>query len=366
MDTGISRIIDANINRLIEGVRVVEEVARFILEDKKLTSELKNMRARVGKLSSQMHESAQIMSRDSKKDLGRYLYPESEGKRTNIPQIIAANIKRAEEASRVLEEFGKLIDPKIGLEFKDIRFELYELEKKINFSTSALQRFSSKLDFDLYVVTDPNVLAGRSPVHAVKEAIKGGAKIVQLRDKKASIGQYYKWAKDIMREIRRSVDQGIGERNIKFIVNDYIDICLALDADGVHLGQDDVPVSVARKLLGPDKLIGLSTHSKEQALEGAQSGADYISIGPIFETPSKPGMKGLGVEFVKWAAKNIKIPFVAIGGINESNIKDVIKAWEGRGHLARTNVNPRVAVIRAAIGKNDIAGAVRKLRRSFK
>ncbi|MCX5748633.1 MAG: thiamine phosphate synthase, partial [Candidatus Saganbacteria bacterium] len=305
MDIKIDRIIDANINRLIEGVRVVEEIARFILEDKKLTQELKNVRARVGRLSSGMSESSQIMSRDSKKDLGRYLYPESEGKRTNIAGIAAANIKRAEEAARVLEEFGKLIDPALGKEFKDIRFEIYDIEKKLMIGCKPLA-ISRKLDFDLYVVTDPNVLAGRPIVKVVKEIIKGGCKMVQLRDKKAPIGQYFKWAKESGRECKRA--------GVTFIVNDYIDVCLAIDADGVHLGQDDFPIPLARKLLGERVIIGGSAGSLEEARKCLLEGADYIGFGPVYPTTSKEDAgPASGLGLLKQIVELIPRPIIAIG-----------------------------------------------------
>jgi len=337
----------------MEGLRVVEEAARFIWRDKELTKKIKYLRGKVKEavfLASKGDERL-LDSRNIKKDSGRKLYSEPEGKRPDLPSIITANIKRAQEAARVLEEFAKLIDPNVGREFKKIRFEIYEIEKCLCRGMRLYAR-ADKLDFDLYVVTDPDVLGGRSPVDAVREIIKGGCRMIQLRDKKASIGQYYRWAKEIA-EICRGVSRHAPRT--KFIVNDYIDVCLAVGADGIHLGQSDIPVHVARKLLGLDKIIGLSTHSKQQALKGAKSGADYISIGPIFSTPSKPDNRTLGIEFVKWASKSIDTPFVAIGGINGTNIRDVIKAG------AR-----RVAVIRAAIAPKDIASSTKKLRRAFK
>lgn len=347
MNPKIPRIIDANTNRLMEGLRVVEDVARFVFEDKKLSARIKDLRAKTKYLIIKLDESGYdfIGCRDSAADVGRGMFPRSEGDRTSMAQIVTSNIKRATEAARVLEEFTKLIDPKIGKAFKIIRYDIYEIEKDMSKRVWGIG-YGEKLDFDIYVVTDPNILGKRKVVSAIKDAIKGGAKIVQLRDKKASIGEYYKKAKQIAEVCKKA--------KVTFIVNDYLDICLALDADGVHLGQDDVPISVARKLLGSDKIIGLSTHSKEQALKGAKSGADYISIGPIFSTPSKPGIKPLEIEMVKWASKNIKIPFVAIGGINENNLNEVLKAGA-----------KRAAIIRAAIGQKDVAKAIRSLRRNW-
>jgi thiamine-phosphate pyrophosphorylase len=353
VNTKVLRIIDANANRLMEGLRVAEEVARFVLDDRKLTEKIKSLRGRVRKALYLLVRGDDILSsRDSAKDVGKHSYPDTEAQRAGIRQIITSNIKRAEEAARVLEEFGKLSSKEAGKTFKAIRFELYTIEKQL--IAGACERpfaCTQRLDFDLYVVTDPDVLGKRSPLEAVKQAIKGGAKIIQLRDKKAPIGQYFRWAARIAPVCKKA--------GVTFIVNDYIDVCMAVDADGIHLGQDDVPVSVARKLLGSGKLIGLSTHSFDQAMKGTRSGADYISIGPIFSTASKPNTKPLGLDLLKKIAKAAgrsthPIPFVAIGGINAANIKDVVKS------------SPRVAVIRAAIDCKDISGSVKKLRNAMR
>lgn len=350
MDHKFLRIIDANTNRLMEGLRVVEEIARLMLNDKKITEKIKSLRGKVKQGIALIGKGDDLINmRDSGSDVGKDMYPASEAERYGISQIITSNIKRAEEASRVLEEFGKLSDKEAGRIFKSVRFELYTIEKELASRLSAVDR--RLLDFDLYVVTDPDVLGKRSPVEAVKQAIRGGCKIVQLRDKKASIGQYYNMAKQIAPICRKA--------GVTFIVNDYLDVCMALDADGIHIGQDDIPVPVARKLLGNGKIIGLSTHSFDQAMKGIRSGADYISVGPIFSTASKPNTKPLGIDLLRRISSAINksskpVPFVAIGGINKDNIREVFKS------------SPRAAVIRAAIGPKDIAGAVRKLRKEMK
>ncbi len=347
MDLKTARIFDANINRLLEGLRVVEDIFRFGFNDKINALAHKELRAKAvkGLILTGISMSDLHGSRDSKYDPGRRLHTASEAVRDDLAGIAASNFGRCKEALRVLEEFSKLSSPEAGKVFKDIRYDVYESEKSLTELLSTYSR-KNKLDFDLYVVTDPDVLGKRSPITAVKEAIKGGAKIIQLRDKKAKIGQYYEFARQIAPICRKA--------GVSFIVNDYADICVEVDADGLHLGQDDVPVAVARKIIGNNRIIGLSTHSKEQALKGAASGADYISIGPVFATQSKPNTAPVGIELVKFAAKNIRIPFVAIGGINENTLPLVLKAGA-----------KRAAVIRAGIGGTDITKAVKRLRRSF-
>ncbi len=344
------RIIDANFNRLIEAIRVLEEISRFILNDKLLSAKLKNIRSSIKDEILKIYKGDDLVSsRDSKNDVGRTFYTKSESNRESIYSIITSNLKRGQEASRVLEEFTKLTSKSTGKFFKNIRFKLYELEKTFA-KTELISNKKEKLDFDLYVVTDPDVLSKKPIIKAVQDAIEGGAKIVQFRDKKCSMKEYYQTAKKLSILCKKL--------GAVFIVNDHIDICLAVDADGIHLGQDDIPIKVARKILGDDKIIGLSTHSFEQAMNGLKSGADYISIGPIFQTPSKPNSKNLGIPLLKKIANNIKksnkpLPFAAIGGINETNINSVAK------------ITKKIAVIRAVFGKNNIKKAVKTLRRSI-
>ena len=201
-------------------------------------------------------------------------------------------------------------------------------------------------DFRLYVIIDKKTSLcrkGRDLVYVAREAIAGGADVIQLRDKGSS-------DREIV-EAGRAIRKAVGKDKAVFIVNDRPDIALAVGADGVHLGQDDIPVMAARSILGKDKIIGLSTHSLEQAAEAQNSGADYIGVGPIFSTPTKPDYKAVGLELIEKIKGINGIPFVAIGGIDESNIGDIIAA----GGL-------RVAVVRAVCSAEDIRAAAKILK----
>jgi len=328
----ILRIIDVNINRGSEGLRVVEEICRFILEDKECTSRIKKLRGELCKIISLSDHQIEKVRR-SDQDVGRKLYPKSEGKRGTVIDVFRANMKRAQEAVRCLEEFSKLIKPSYGRKFKAIRFKLYELEKTI----SLLITHYRLLDFNLYVVSDPMC----NHVKAAKAVAAGGGKIFQLRDKTASKKQMLKWAKQI-RKIK----------GLTFIVNDYPDIAKKVNADGIHLGQEDLTkmsIKKARKILGPGKIIGLSTHSYSQALKAERLGADYISVGPIFKTPSKPKGQPVGLKLLRKVLEKVKVPVVAIGGIDRSNVKKVL----GTGCQ-------RFAVIRAVLQQRNINTAVKK------
>ncbi len=198
-------------------------------------------------------------------------------------------------------------------------------------------------DFRLYVIIDKQAVKGRDLVYAAKEAMDGGADVIQLRDKESDPA-------DVV-EAGRAMRKAIGKDKALFIINDSPDIALAVDADGVHLGQEDMPAIGARSILGRSKIIGLSTHSAEQAAAAQNSGADYIGVGPVFATPTKPGYKAVGLDLIRKVNKIRGLPFVVIGGIDESNIDEVIAA----GAL-------RIAVVRAVCGADDIRAAAKILK----
>lgn len=193
------------------------------------------------------------------------------------------------------------------------------------------------------MIIDKRSCGDRDLAYVAEEAIAGGADIIQLRDKESSANEILRAGRAI-RDLTR-------QKKVPFIVNDRVDIAVALDADGVHLGQDDLPIEIARSMFRKVKLVGVSTHSLSQALEAEKRGADYIGVGPIFPTPTKPDYKAVGLDLIKEVKDKIRIPFVAIGGIDGSNIDEVIA--EGAG---------RVAVVRAVCGADDVRGAAKKLK----
>ena len=197
-------------------------------------------------------------------------------------------------------------------------------------------------DFHLYVILDRTSQKGRSFVDVAKEAILGGADVIQLRDKEFSTKQIIEEGKKLRQLTRQT--------GTILIVNDRVDIALAVEADGVHLGQEDLPLKNARRRLGAHKIIGRSTHDLSQALKAQEEGADYIGVGPVFATPTKPAYPAVGLDLVRQVNLRIGIPFVAIGGINVNNIHQVLSAG------AR-----RVAVVRAVAGAEDIRSAAKAL-----
>ncbi|MEK6947254.1 MAG: thiamine phosphate synthase [Nanoarchaeota archaeon] len=198
-------------------------------------------------------------------------------------------------------------------------------------------------DFGLYFITDSR-LTRKTVIEDVKSAIKGGVKIIQYREKDASKEQMLAEAKEIKKLCKKN--------SVIFLVNDRIDIALESDADGVHLGQDDENYETARKLLGKNKIIGLTTHDVRESVEAEKLGADYIGLSPIFPTSTKADAgKACGTEMIAQVKKYVKIPVVAVGGINESNISQVLKA--GAKNLA---------IISAILTKDDVEKAVKEFQ----
>jgi len=216
--------------------------------------------------------------------------------------------------------------------FEKLRYTSYTLEKvmwaKLAVNKSVIENKK------LYLVTNSDKFATEDEfLDAVASALQGGVDILQLREKNMS-------AKKIL-ELGKKLKQLCSEYGATFIVNDRIDIAAILQADGVHLGQDDLDVKFAREILGEKCIVGVSTHAPEQALKAVVDGADYIGIGPVFATPTKEGRIPVGLDYVKWASKNIDIPAFVIGGIDEENIDKVINAGASRVAVVRAIINAK-------------------------
>lgn len=202
---------------------------------------------------------------------------------------------------------------------------------------------NTNIDFSLYLVTDRKCLKGRNLKKSVEEAILGGATLVQLREKNCDSLELF----DIAKEIKNVTDK----YNVPLIINDRIDIAMAVDAAGVHLGQSDIPCIVARKILGNSKIIGVSAHDINEALKAQKDGATYIGCGAVFSTSTKNDVTTLKIQELKKIKEKVDIPVVAIGGINEKNILK----------LKETNING-VAVVSAILGKDNIKEATANLK----
>jgi len=200
------------------------------------------------------------------------------------------------------------------------------------------------MNYDLYIITDKRSSHDKSHLEVAEDALTGGATVIQFRDKEMKDSE----AIVVCREIYKLTKK----KGVSFIVNDRVEVAKAVDADGVHLGQEDMSFSSARKILGKEKIIGISVETVEQALKVVEGGADYLGVGPIYPTATKPDAgKALGIARLKEIRESVNIPIVAIGGINENNLEEVLKAGVDG-----------VAVISAVVSALDITEACRKLK----
>lgn len=331
------RIIDANLNRATEALRVLEEIARFRLDDKKLSSELKNIRHEICLFFDYDYEKL-IASRDTVNDIGTDIQNPTKAARgySSIEVIFRSNFKRLEQALRVLSEYGNLSDK--------FRYNVYTIEKNMNESLKMdIKKYLLK-DKKLYLVTNSdNFDSDCEFLDRVALAIKSGVDIVQLREKNKPASKIIEYGK-IIRQLT-------SEYGALFIVNDRVDLAQILNADGVHLGQDDIDILSARKILGEKMIIGISTHKPQDAIEAMKNGADYIGVGPIYKTPTKPNREAAGLDYLKWAVDNVDIPFYAIGSIDLNTIDEVVEYG-----------TKRVALVRAIMNSDNIEETVRILK----
>lgn len=198
------------------------------------------------------------------------------------------------------------------------------------------------MDYSLYVCTDRDIMTTDTLEEAVELAIKGGATIIQLREKDCTSREFY--------ELALSIKDITDAYEVPLIINDRLDIALAVHADGVHLGQSDIPVQVARNVMGPNCIVGATANTLEKAKEAWQSGADYLGVGDVFGSATKNDTKPVALKELKKICDTVKIPVVAIGGISKKNI-----------HLLKDTGVAGVAVISAVLGQTDITAAAEEL-----
>ncbi|NEQ69210.1 MAG: thiamine phosphate synthase [Symploca sp. SIO1B1] len=311
----ICRILDANLDRAREGLRIVEEWCRFGINNLEFAGECKQMRQEL----ASWHTQDLRDWRDTPGDVGTELTHPGEEQRLSIQQVLQANFCRVQEALRVLEEYGKLNSPVMGGLCKQMRYRVYTLES--NLLTS--HRYQLLQRSQLYLVTATN----EQLFSTVEAALQGGITMVQYREKTAD--------DTVKISHGQKLRQLCHHYGALFIMNDRVDLALAVDADGVHLGQHDVPINLARQLLGPQRLIGRSTTNPDELHSAIAEGADYVGVGPVYDTPTKPGKAAAGLEYVKYATQNATVPWFAIGGIDPSNLQEVLNAGAQRVAIVR-------------------------------
>ncbi len=313
-----ARAIDANLNRSREALRVLDDYCRFVLDDRVLTEELKTLRHELAEAARRIAARTLLASRDTLHDVGTGIGTTAEYTRKTTVDVAAANLKRLQESLRSLEEFGKIIGPEFGRAIESIRYRTYTLERAILIGAAARERLAQA---KLYLL-----LTGSQCVASldwtIAEAAAGGVNVVQLREKQLPDRELLERAKNVRRWTRK-----VG---VLFIVNDRPDIARSVEADGVHLGQDDLPVAVVRRIVGPDALIGVSTHTPEQVRQAVLDGADYLGVGPAFPSNTKSFDRFPGLEFIREATTLTTLPAFVLGGITPNTIGQAIAAGARR------------------------------------
>lgn len=337
-----ARIVDACANRAREALRVLEDHARFALADAFLSGQLKELRHGLAQALALAPGNLLINARDTVHDVGTAISTPQEQERTTLADVLTANAKRLQEALRSLEEFGKVLSPQFGQAMEKLRYRAYTLEKALVLGSDARRRLA---DARLYVlVTEAQC---RASLHGtIREAIEGGADVIQLREKDLD--------DRILLERARNVRQLTRRLGALFIVNDRPDIALLAEADGVHLGQEDLPLQAARRLLGPDALIGISTHDVNQLQRAILEGASYVGVGPTFPSATKTFETFAGLDFIRQAMEMTTLPAFALGGITAENIEQVVAAGACR-----------VAVSQAICAAEDPRGVAKALKRAI-
>jgi thiamine-phosphate pyrophosphorylase len=318
----IYRILDANFNRAREALRVAEDCGRFVLNDPAVTAMAKNSRSELREIFDAMPVQEMVVSRDAPGDVGTELSSPSELARNDITDVVTAACKRLTEALRTLEEYSKFVSPEHTQRFERIRYDSYTLEQRLLGRLWGGKRFT---DVGLYLLISSKMIASRhgSVRQTVRAAIAGGVQAVQLREKSGATPDAVTLA--LAAELRELTD----EMGKILIINDRPDIAAIVGADGVHLGQQDLPIAEARRLLRPGAIVGRSTHNIAQARTAVQEGADYVALGPVFETETKDAGPTAGIDLLTQAVADPIVssaPLVAIGGIDADNALQVIQA----------------------------------------
>jgi thiamine-phosphate pyrophosphorylase len=337
MNSAIQRLIDANANRAREALRVLEDYARFVLDSPQLCGPLKSLRHDLSQTLRSWVADA-IIHRDTPGDVGTNIKTAAESKRADMSDVVTAAGKRLGEALRTIEEFLKTASPADAAMIESIRYRFYEIERKLALTLRPGKRFAP---VKLYVLISES--ACKIPwLAAAEAAIDGGADCLQLREKTIGERELLSRARQLAELCRR--------RGALCIINDRPDIAVLAGADGVHLGQDDLPAPLARRIVGNRAIIGVSTHNLDQARAAILDGADYIGVGPIYKSSTKPRDFIAGLEYAG-AVADLPIPKVAIAGIGLENVDDVLAT----GIAA-------VAVTAAVLGCQDVRGAARRLK----
>jgi thiamine-phosphate pyrophosphorylase len=338
VESAVVRILDANLNRAREALRVVEDHARFVLDDADAAERVKIVRHRLRRIVDAVGADELLTARDIVSDVGRDVKTAGELRRGSAEDVVRAAFARLTEAARVLGEYGKLVTPAAAEAAEKLRYETYELEQRVVLRGTLRARLQQ---VGLYVILT-EALCARGWYETAEAVLRGGAGGLQLREKNLGDAQMLARA----RRLRDLTTQ----YEALLVINDRPDIARLSGADGVHVGQDDLPVADARRIAGANILVGKSTHTLEQFDAAAAEEPDYLAIGPMFASTTKPQDHIAGSRTLAAVAGKTQLPLIGIGGITAENVAQVM---EGGATC--------VCVCSAVIGADDAEGAAAEI-----
>lgn len=343
LPSALYRILDANFNRCQEGLRVLEEIARFGHDHPTLGAALKALRHQlVHCFPADWLPRFQAM-RDVQGDVGRGVQATDEYQREDFNSLFSANASRIKQALRALEEFSKPLSPTVAMELEAVRYEFYRCESIASLAQVASSRLGKA---QIYVLTE-GLSSDQQFEKWIQRLLVTPPDVIQLRDKNLADRELLQRA-HILRRLTR-------EKTTLMVMNDRPDLARLCDADGIHVGQEELSVDAVRRIVGPDMLIGVSTHAVEQARAAVEEGAQYLGAGPTFMSQTKSFDEFPGLDYLHSVAAFTEIPIFAIGGIDLDNIDQVLE----------TGIR-RVAVSRCVAQAEDPGAVISHLRQKLK
>lgn len=333
------RLIDASLNRACEALRVVDDYARFLLDDKQVTQATKAIRHKLSSLAEAFPTQARLAMRETNQDVGTSISTDRESTRNSAWSVCETNFFRLQEALRSLEEFSKIEQPEIASQFEALRYESYSLAKMVGNLVGSKDKLS---EAKLYVLV-PSYDSMDAFEKSVSEICQAGADVIQLRAKELT-------DRELIERAERMVSIGKDHETIT-IINDRPDIAALANADGVHVGQEELSVKEVRSIVGPEALVGVSTHNVDQLQQAVRDGANYIGLGPTFTSQTKSFENFAGLDYLKEAAEATRLPAFAIGGITINSLPDVLATG-----------TTRIAVSGAVIDQVNPAEAIKELK----
>jgi len=342
MDANVLRILDANANRAREALRVLEEYVRFALSDAAMTERIKRLRHDLVAAARRLPSADLLSARAVDSDVGVEIGTPSERVRADAAEVAVAAARRAGEALRSLEEYSKIIDPETASAFESLRYAVYKIEQDVLVGGPRRQRLRRAR---LHVLVTEALCRG--PWEDVcRAALDAGADVIQLREKALADREFLRRAYRL-REFTRAA-------GALLFINDRADIARLSGADGVHVGQEDLSVADARRIAGPGVLVGKSTHSNEELAAALGELPDYVAVGPMFASQTKPEVRVRGPGLVDETLRQCELPVVAIGGIDVSNVAQLPR-----------DTRVQVAVSQGVIAAVDAGDATRRLLAIF-